>query len=290
MTVLTQISLGGFACIALIEFLNLIGFNLEAVNIWMIIAVFLPAAIGLPLSALHLGRPLLAHTAMKNIKNSWLSREALALGLYALGLSILIVLFFFEPGRFFRFIIESAVLGAGIYGIYAQSMIYRIKARPSWNKKETTKIFFNVSYIGLLLVSLILVLNNHYSTASVILPFALYVAYLQYTEFKKENYFYETLDENSKNFYQLNKTKILYEVNFKKHKDFRTKSLYIGSLALPLLAMFLLASGSYSSTIFILTISIIVSFSSEIVSRLLFYKTAVAQGLAGNFFAGNQRG
>ena len=40
MTVLTQISLGGFACIALIEFLNLIGFNLEAVNIWMIIAVF----------------------------------------------------------------------------------------------------------------------------------------------------------------------------------------------------------------------------------------------------------
>ena len=106
MTVLTQISLGGFACIALIEFLNLIGFNLEAINIWMIIAVFLPAAIGLPLSALHLGRPLLAHTAMKNIKNSWLSREALALGLYALGLSILIVLFFFEAGRFFRFIIE----------------------------------------------------------------------------------------------------------------------------------------------------------------------------------------
>ena len=137
---------------------------------------------------------------MKNIKNSWLSREALALGLYALGLSILIVLFFFEPGRFFRFIIESAVLGAGIYGIYAQSMIYRIKARPSWNKKRQLKYFFNVSYIGLLLVSLILVLNNHYSTASVILPFALYVVYLQYTEFKKRELFYETLDENSKTF------------------------------------------------------------------------------------------
>ena len=29
---------------------------------------------------------------------------------------------------------------------------------------------------------------------------------------------------------------------------------------------------------------------SEIISRVLFYKTAVAQGLAGNFFAGNQRG
>jgi DMSO reductase anchor subunit len=226
---------------------------------------------------------------MKNIKNSWLSREALALGLYALGLTLLIVLFFFEANQIFRFIIELAVLGVGIYGIYAQSMIYRIKARPSWNKKETTKIFFNVSYIGLLLVSLILVLAKQYSTASVILPFALFIAYLQYEELKKEKSFYETLDEKTKNFYQLNKTKILYEVNFKKHTEYRAKSLYIGSLGLPLIAMFLLASGSYSSTIFVLIFSLIISFTSEIVSRLLFYKTAVAQGLAGNFFAGNQR-
>ena len=289
MTVLTQISLGGFTTLVLTELLNILGFNLAIPTLWMIIAVFLPTAIGLPLSALHLGRPILAYTAMKNIKTSWLSREALALGLYALGLTLLIVLFFFEANQIFRFIIELAVLGVGIYGIYAQSMIYRIKARPSWNKKETTKTFFNVSYIGLLLVSLILVLTEQYSTASVILPFALFIAYLQYDELKKEKSFYETLDEKTKNFYQLNKTKILYEVNFKKHTEYRTKSLYIGSLGLPLIAMFLLASGSYSSTIFVLTLSLIISFSSEIVSRLLFYKTAVALGLAGNFFAGNQR-
>ena len=40
----------------------------------------------------------------------------------------------------------------------------------------------------------------------------------------------------------------------------------------------------------VLGLSIIISFSSEVISRLLFYKTAVALGLAGNFFAGNQRG
>ena len=62
----------------------------------MLIAIFLPAAIGLPLSALHLGRPLLAHTAMKNYKTSWLSREALALGIYAGGLTLLIPIFYFE--------------------------------------------------------------------------------------------------------------------------------------------------------------------------------------------------
>lgn len=290
MTVLTQISFGGFAALVLGEFINLLGFDLAAPSLWMIIAVFLPAAIGLPLSALHLGRPILAYTAMKNIKTSWLSREALALGLYAGGLTFLIALFFFNVSQGFRFIIELAVLGLGIYGIYAQSMIYRIKARPSWNKKETTKIFFYVSYIGLLLITLILVLNEEYKTAGVVLPFALFIAYFQYEEFKKQTDFYVNLDEKTKNFYQLNKTKILYETNFAKYGDFRARSLYVGALGLPLFAMLLLASNNYETTVLVLTLSLIISFSSEIVSRLLFYKTAVALGLAGNFFAGNQRG
>ena len=256
----------------------------------MIIAVLLPAAIGLPLSALHLGRPGLAYTAMKNIKTSWLSREALALGVYAGGLTLLIGIFYFEFNQVFKFIVELGVLATGIYGIYAQSMIYRIKARPSWNKKETTKIFFYVSYIGLLLITLILTLTQEYTTAGVILPFALFLAYFQYEEFNKEKNFYKDLDEEKEeNFYQLNKTKILYENNFIKHSEYRERSLSIGALALPLLAMLLLASGSYSTTILVLGLAIIISFSSEIISRLLFYKTAVALGLAGNFFAGNQR-
>jgi len=256
----------------------------------MMIAVFIPAAIGLPLSALHLGRPGLALTAMKNIKTSWLSREALALGVYAGGLTLLIGIFFFEFNQVFKLIVELGVLAAGIYGIYAQSMIYRIKARPSWNKIETTKIFFYVSYIGLLLITLILVLQEQFTTAAVILPFALFLGYFQYEEFSKQKNFYKDLNEQKEeNFYQLNKTKILYEKNFVKHNEYRERSLGLGALVLPLLAILLLASGNYSSTVLVLGLSIIISFSSEVVSRLLFYKTAVALGLAGNFFAGNQR-
>lgn len=124
-----------------------------------------------------------------------------------------------------------------------------------------------------------------------VLPFALFIGYFQYEEFSKQKSFYKGLDEDKdENFYQLNKTKILYEDNFLKHNDYRERSLIIGALSLPVLAMLLLASGSYSSTILVLGLSIVISFSSEVVSRLLFYKTAVALGLAGNFFAGNQRG
>ena len=290
MTVLTQISFGGFAAILLGEFISILGFNLPSPNIWMMIAVFLPAAIGLPLSALHLGRPGLAMTAMKNLKTSWLSREAAALGAYTGGLTLLIIMYYFEVSQGFRFIFELLTFGAGAYGIYAQSMIYRIKARPSWNKKETTNIFFNVAYIGLLLIAFVLVQNELYASASVVIPIALFIAFLQYKEFDKQNSFYKNLDEDEKNFYQLNKTKILYEEHFEKQIDYRKTSLYVGALGLPLLSMLLLASGNYSITLTALFLAIIVSFSSEIIARLLFYKTAVAQGLAGNFFMGNQRG
>jgi len=290
MTVLTQISVGGFAALVAGELANLLGFKLAAPNIWMLVAVFLPAAIGLPLSALHLGRPMLAHTAMKNIKTSWLSREALALGLFAGGLTLLLPIFYFEINQFFRFVVEIAVLAVGVYGIYAQSMIYRIKARPSWNKKETTNVFFNVSYIGILLIALILILNDYYSSASVVIPIAFFIAFFQYKEFRTQIDFYKNLNEEHPHFYQLNKTKTLYEEHFKKYTDYREMSLYIGALGLPLFAMLLLASGDYPDARFVISLAIVVSFSSEIISRLLFYKTAVAQGLAGNFFAGNQRG
>ncbi len=290
MTVLTQISFGGFTAILLGEFARLFGFDLPSANIWMMIAVFIPTALGLPLSALHLGRPRLAHTAMKNIKTSWLSREALALGLYAVGLVFIIALYFFEVNEKIKFLFELLVFSLGAYGIYSQSMIYRIKARPSWNRKETTNIFFNVGYIGLVLVGMLLVIFEAYSSALVLIPAGMFVAFLQFQEYTKEVDFYKYLSNSEKNFYQLNKTKILYEEFFAKQKDFRAKSLIIGAFILPILSMLFIASGSYSWAIIFLGLSCVISFSSEIISRLLFYKTAVAKGLAGNFFMGNQRG
>ena len=289
MTVLTQISLGGFAALTLGELINFVGFNLGLPNLWMMIAVFLPAAIGLPLSALHLGRPLLAHTAMKNIKTSWLSREALALGLFTGGMTAIIALFYFEAPQGLRLFVELGVLGVGIYGIYAQSMIYRIKARPSWNKKETTHIFFGVGYIGILIITLALLINGDYTTASVVLPFGLMIAFLQFNQTIKQELFYQDLDEQHDCFYQLNKTKQLYEVLFKGQNSIRKFTLIIGAGLLPLFSMLFIAGGDYGTATLFIAVAILLSFFSEIISRSLFYKTAVAQGLAGNFFAGSQR-
>lgn len=160
MTVLTQISLGGFIALFFGEVISLFGFG--EVNWIMALIVMLPAALGLPLSALHLGRPFLALTAMKNIKTSWLSREALALGIFVLLMNIVVVLYFLEVSHIVILFVDFLTLLTGLFGIHAQAMIYRIKARPSWDRITTNLKFFGTIYVGILLLGFLsLILGIH---------------------------------------------------------------------------------------------------------------------------------
>ena len=167
-------------------------------------------------------------------------------------------------------------------------MIYRIKARPSWNKKETTYNFFNVGYIGSLLIALSLLINEVYFLSSLVFSFSLILSIYQQLLFKKKETFYKNLEEENKNFYQLNKTKKLYEGMFKKHSQIRALTLNI-SITFTLIVLILLVNEYYLIAGTIAAISTVSAFVSEIIERSLFYKTAVAHGLAGHFFAGNQR-
>jgi DMSO reductase anchor subunit len=191
MTVLTQISLGGFAGLLLGDMLNFIGFNLIEPSLLMAIAVFLPSAIGLPLSALHLGRPFLALSAMKNWRNSWLSREAIALGIFTGGMGFVVFLYFAQVSQAWRLILQTGVLILGIGGIYAQSMIYRIPARPSWDRKLNTYKFFGTGYIGMLLLAFIALLEG--VNIAPILSLALLYAGLQLYFVIENRRFFDTL-------------------------------------------------------------------------------------------------
>ena len=193
MTVLTQMSVGGFVALFFGELLSLFGFsNLASGNYILAALIMLPALLGLPLSALHLGRPLLAHTAMKNWRKSWLSREALALGIFA-GLGIGVVGFYFLELQFFNTIFMIGALIAGVYGIYSQSMIYRIKARPSWDRVSTTKRFIGSGYLGLILVSLVLTIQGYGNSAMVILSLTILMASYQVLVIFEEKVFFQFL-------------------------------------------------------------------------------------------------
>jgi DMSO reductase iron-sulfur subunit len=289
MTVLTQVSVGGFLALFLGTVLNYFGFNLEAPNFWLALAVFLPAALGLPLSALHLGRPILAITAMKNIKTSWLSREAAALGAYALGASVVAGLYLLKVDGFVMVMLQALVLAIGIFGIHSQAMIYRIKARPSWDRNSTNKKFFGAGYVGFLLTAFVMIVNGSDRSVMAILSLTLLFGAYQMFVIYEENTFYKYLQENHKNYYQLSRTKRLLEERFEKIKKARLVTLFVFAIIAPLLAIIITASGALSVTSVVLGISIVGALVSELMGRYLFFRSVVPLGLAGNFFAGNQR-
>ncbi len=135
MTVLTQLSVGAFTVIWLLQLLG-------AVTRLKVAAVASLAigALALASSTSHLGRPIYAYRALKMWRRSWLSREVLLFGcfsglagLYAASLLLGLPL--------------SAPLGgvtafSGLCGIAASAFIYLVPARPSWNSKFTIADFF----------------------------------------------------------------------------------------------------------------------------------------------------
>ena len=290
MTVLTQISVGAFMALFFGQLLYSLGFNLPKPNMIMAFIAFAPAAIGLPLSALHLGRPILAITAMKNWKTSWLSREAIALGAYTGLATVVAGLYLLGMRGVLLLFLMTLTLAIGIYGIYAQSMIYRIKARPAWNRSSTTRRFFGSGYVGFLLMSLLLLIDGGEKGALVLLSVSLLAGMGQVLNVYDEVMFYRHLDKEDKLYYQLNRTRILLQEHFGKIKKMRVYSLIGFAIVLPLLAILFTASGMNSLAIFCLAIATVGAFVSELAGRYLFYRTVIPLGLAGNFFAGNQRG
>ncbi len=282
MTVLTQVSLIGFIALFLGDLAAKIT-NLPAPSPAMAIAVFALSAIGLPLSALHLGRPILAITAMKNLKSSWLSREAAALGAFTAGMTLVALLYYLGIDGFTRLFIEAVTAAIGIYGIYAQSMIYRIPAKPTWNRPTTTYRFFSTGYIAPTLLALIALWQQEPHIANILLAIAILLGAVHLYLYFESKRFYEREDS-----YEVERSKKLLEQEFKNIAQFRKASLLL-AVIMPLFAIIAINAGSLSFGILFSALAVILGFASEFAGRLLFYSTAIKTGRPGNFFAGSQR-
>jgi formate dehydrogenase iron-sulfur subunit len=80
----------------------------------------------------HLGRPIAAWKALRNLRRSWLSREVALLSLYA-AVAVGAVL---VPGL----APVAAVVGAA--GVFASARLYVVPGRPAWNTPLTVVRFF----------------------------------------------------------------------------------------------------------------------------------------------------
>jgi len=187
---------------------------------------------------------------------------------------------------FIRLVVDAITLATGIYGIYAQAMIYRIKARPSWDRITTNLKFFGVSYVGAFLLAFVAILFDLDDIATPLISLGMIGAMAQLF-FSYEDI--RSLHNADKDSYQLKRTARLYDENFANVKKFRFISIIIAGLFLPLIVNMLLGSGMIVGASIILALSLILMFVSELSDRFLFYSTVVPLGMAGGFFVGKQR-
>jgi DMSO reductase anchor subunit len=164
-------------------------------------------------------------------------------------------------------------------------MIYRIKARPSWDRFTTNLKFFGVAYIGAFLLAFVSGVMNRDEVITPFITLGILGALVQLFFSYKDLRGLDSIEENQ---YQLQRTKRLLNENFKEVRNRRFVSLVLGGVLLPLVALIFVNTLPIFS-LSILGISLITVFSSELADRFLFYSSVVPLGMAGGFFVGKQR-
>ena len=139
MTVLTQLSVGAFASIWLLQI-----FRAQSHRNATLIALMV-AFLALAASTLHLGRPIHAIRALKMWRRSWLSREVLFFSLFALAASAYSMAVWFGDHGIGA--IGTVTVALGICGVGASARLYLVPGRPAWNSPLTIAEFGSTAAI-----------------------------------------------------------------------------------------------------------------------------------------------
>jgi DMSO reductase anchor subunit len=154
MLVLTQLSVGAF-CTAMILRLFFLPNLLRELTPFHSLVALLLGLLGFGASTLHLGRPLYAWRSFVGLKTSWLSREIIVFGLFAM-LALIYAGSFWLPALsrfvnipFWRELSSSRLQNAfgigvavtGLAGVFCAMMIYRDTRRTFWRMTFTAPKF-----------------------------------------------------------------------------------------------------------------------------------------------------
>ncbi len=134
MTVLTQLSVGAFTSIWILQAWGAQSHRTAAV------VGLLVAALALAASTLHLGRPIHAIRAIKMWRRSWLSREVLLFSLFAPAAAAYSLTLWIDLRNAAAFGILTVLLG--LCGVSASARLYLAPGRPAWNSPLTIAEFW----------------------------------------------------------------------------------------------------------------------------------------------------
>jgi DMSO reductase anchor subunit len=257
MTVLTQLSVGAFATIWLLQMLG----QQARLNIAALVSLMV-GCLALGASTMHLGRPIHAYRALKMWKRSWLSREVLLFGCFS-------QISFLYAGLLWLNFPGSKVIGAltsfaGIAGVTASACIYLVRPRPAWNSKHTLAEFYLTgALLGPLLAANIglgarrwLTMLIVTASAAQLLNLALKFSWLV-----------------SSNTFELKATARLLSLQLRSLMMVRSALLVLGGIVLPL----------YSSSPVAMAAALLLMFCGEIAGRYLFFVSVVPKNMAASY-------
>ena len=135
MLVLTQLGAGAFV---------LLPFAARPAQPPLAMIALATSSLGLCASILHLGQPLKAWRAFLGLRRSWLSREIVGFGAFALqaiATTVAVYCGIVNPVLFF------ATAATGLFGVYCSGMVYHVTQRECWRGELSVGRFFGTTAI-----------------------------------------------------------------------------------------------------------------------------------------------
>jgi len=262
MTVLTQLSVGAFATVLLLQI-----FGQSARLKFAAVASLTLGGLALGASTMHLGRPLFAYRALKMWRRSWLSREVLLFGVFSqVAFLYAALLWFGFPGSP---IVGVFTVFAGIAGVTASACIYLVRPRPAWCSKHTLGEFYLTGAI----LGPLLAASLGLGARPWLITFTIVAAGLQLL-----NLVVKFLWLVSSDTFELKASARLFSTQLRSPLILRSAALILGGIVLPL------RSHSNATLVF----SLVIAFAGEILGRYLFFISVVPQNMAASYLAGQK--
>lgn len=269
LTMLTQIALGAVAA-TIVAAMFVGGRHPDALTGGALCAAG-AGALAMGVSLLHLGRPIQAWRALRNLRTSWLSREVALFGLFSAGAIGYAAMWFAGAPTL---LVGLATVGVGTAGVYASGRLYLVPARPVWNSPRTLVAFFATTMATGPIVVLMAVERSALprlgeavllvaATAGTVAQLFVYEALVNRVADRGEREYRGT-------------ARLLFE-------HFRW--LFFLRVALAGVACALLALAAFSgATALILGGAFLAAAIGELIGRYLFYVTVTPMSTAGTFF------
>ncbi len=165
MLVLTQASVGMW-CV--VSGLLLVTGRPASDFAWTAIAASSLGVVGVHFALLHLGRPWLAFRAFLGWRTSWLSREAIAFGIYMGAASAAALAFLFPSPVVLTSLLAFSTALIGVIAVVCSGMIYIATQRSLWDLTRTT-IEFAATTLGLGLACVVAIDGNANSSSLLLL-------------------------------------------------------------------------------------------------------------------------